>query len=148
MRFTLTLRFVKSVFDPLGLDELHRGFAVAQSTRPGIVSFVDDVDVRAIEPFGQQVAVATFVIFAHVVDAVEADVEPLAVRREDLWPEGGLALVLGEAAEDGAEFDVAGDADAVAEGMYLVMDLAHVLFFDGLEDPPGKLFQQPGVNSQ
>ena len=120
------------MLDPLRLEELQRGFAVAQIARPRIVSLVADLGMRTIQPFGHDVAVATFDINAHVVDAVEADVEPLAVGREDLWPEGGLVLVLGEGTEYGAEFDGAGDADAGADWLLLEKYLAHG-FFDNLE---------------
>ena len=118
--------FIRIVFDPLRFEELQRGFVVAQITQPRIASFLVDLGMRTIKPFGEEAAVATFNIKAHIVDAVEAKVEPSAVCRDDLWPEGDLALVLGEAREYRADLDFAGDADAVAPGILSVMDLAHV----------------------
>ena len=108
-----------------------------------MVSYVDGVGIRTIKPVGGKVAFATFDIVAHKVDAVEANVEPLAVGRDDLWPEGGLVFVLGEAREYRADLDDVGDDDAVAEGMLLETYLAHV-FVDGLEDAK-ETFQQTGV---
>ena len=107
-----------------------------------MVSYVDGVGIRTIKPVGGKVAFATFDIDAHKVDAVEANVEPSAVGRDDLWPEGGLVFVLGEAREYRADLNDVGDDDAVAEGMLLKTYLAHVSV-DGLEDAK-ETFQQTG----
>ena len=68
---------------------------------------------------------------AHVVDAVEEEVEALAVFCEEFGSEGCLVFVFGAGGVEGAELDGVGDVDAVADGVLVVICFTHVLFSFG-----------------